>query len=254
MLKRNPNDAEKALLRKTGYFDFDSQGRFGLTELPETLKEQIRQRLAEKRVVQHIPADMSGLRVEENTRGITAVKDGRVFLRQQSRDPKTQKLSVKQTEENSSKIIGLKPGKLSPQRGARVITDNFGVAILDHAAEGKEKFVIIPWHKVWPRIQELKMRNAGKLPRLLRNGMLIRIAGLTGKQSDKNSVWRVFSVKQSKKLDLGSPDRVVMEDKGFGVWREVSLETLGPKRIEILPRSLVLATFGPKIGLSTPPA
>jgi len=36
-----------------------------LTELPDALKEQIRQRLAEKRVVQHIPADMSGLRVEE---------------------------------------------------------------------------------------------------------------------------------------------------------------------------------------------
>jgi hypothetical protein len=242
MIKRNPNDADKAVLRSTGFFDFDSQGRFGLTELPETLKEQIRHRLAEKRVVQHVPADMSGMRVEENTRGITGIKDGRVFLRQQSRDAKTGKLSIKETEENASKIIGLKPGKLTPQKGARVITDNFGVAILDHAAEGEEKFVIIPWHKVWPKIQELKARNAGKQPRLLRNGMLIRIAGLTGKQAGKNSVWRVFSVKQSKKLDLGSSDRVVMEDKGLGVWREVSLETLGAERITILPRNLVAAS------------
>ena len=254
MIKRNPNDIEKSLLRSTGYFDFDSQGRFGLTELPDVLKKQIRQRLAEKRVVQHIPADMSGMRVEENTRGITAIKDGRVFLRQQSRDAKTGKLSIKPTEESANKVIGLKPGKLTPQKGVRVITDNFGVAILDHAVEGEEKFVIIPWHKIWPRIQELKARNAGKQPRLLRNGMLIRIAGLTGKQAEKNSVWRVFSVKQSKKLDLGSPDRVVMEDKGLGVWREVSLETLGANRIEILPRNLVLSTFSPKTGISTPSA
>lgn len=242
MIKRNPNEAEKALLRATGFFDFDKQGPFGLTELPETLKEQIRQRLAEKRVVQHIPADMSGMRVEENTRGITEIKDGRAYLRQQSRDAKTGKLSIKTTDEHVGKVIGLKPGKLTPQKGVRVITDNFGVAILDHAAEGEEKFVIIPWHKVWPRIQELKVKNSGKQPRLIRNGMLIRIAGLTGKQSAKNSVWRVFSVKQSKKMDLGSPDRVVMEDKGLGVWREVSLETLGAHRIQILPRSLVMAT------------
>lgn len=252
MLKRNPNDTDKAILRSTGYFDFDAQGRFGLTELPDVLKEQIRQRLAEKRVVQHIPADMSGMRVEENTRGITSIKDGRVYLRQQSRDAKTGKLSVKETEENAAKIIGLKPGKLTPQKGARVITDNFGVAILDHAAEGEEKFVVIPWHKVWPRLQELKARNANKPPRILRNGMLIRIAGLTGRQAGKNSVWRVFSVKQSKKLDLGSPDRVVMEDTGLGVWREVSLETLGTKRIEILPKNLVLGTFAPLSGVSTP--
>jgi CRISPR-associated endonuclease Csn1 len=249
MIKRNPNDAEKSLLRSTGYFDFDSQGRFGLTELPDALKEQIRQRLAEKRVVQHIPADMSGMRVEENTRGISPDKNGRIIsengrvsLRQQSRDAKTGKITIKKTEESSAKVVGLKPGKLTPQKGVRVITDNFGVAILDHAAEGEEKFVIIPWHKVWPRIQELKARNAGKMPRIIRNGMLIRIAGLAGKQAAKNCVWRVFSVKQSKKLDLGSPDRVVMEDKGLGVWREVSLETLGIGRITILPNKFTTAT------------
>jgi hypothetical protein len=72
--------------------------------------------------------------------------------------------------------------------------------------------------------------------------MLMQITGLTGKQAEKNCVWRVFSVKQSKKLDLGSPDRVVMQDKGLGVWREVSLETLGPKRIAILRRNLTTAT------------
>jgi len=218
MLKRNPNDAEKALLRSTGYFNFDSQGRFGLTELPDALKEQIRQRLAEKRVVQHIPADMTGLRVEENTRGIIGMKDGRVFLRQQSRDAKTGKISVKPTDEAAIKVIGLKTGKLTPQKGARVITDNFGVSILDHAAEGEEKFVIIPWHKVWPRIQELKKRNSRRAPRILRNGQLVKLT--SGK---RKGTWRIFSIKNNSSgmaLDLGLPDEL------YPTWINVLLKSL----------------------------
>jgi hypothetical protein len=208
MLKRNPNDAEKALLRATGFFDFDSQGRFGLTELSEALKAQIRQRLAEKRVVQHIPSDMTGMRVEENTRGITEIKDGRIYLHQQSRDPKTGKLSLKETQENSSKVIGLKPGKLMPQKGVRVITDNFGVAILDHATSESNQLVVIPHHKVWLRINALKAHNAGKLPRILRNGHLIRF-----KEKGHEQIWRVFSVKDTQRgimLDIGKPDELAV--------------------------------------------
>ena len=220
MIKRNSNDAEKALLRSTGYFDFDSAGRFGLTELPEALKEQIRQRLAEKRVVQHIPADMSGMRVEENTRGIISDKDGRlvnedgrVSLRQQSRDAKTGKLSIKKTDESVKKIVGLKPGKLASQKGVRVITDNFGAAILDYAPKGGEKFVIIPWHKIWPRLQELKKCNGGKMPRILRNGQIIRVSG--GTYKDKGA-WKITSIKNQKtgiKLNLGQPDTVNTEEE-----------------------------------------
>jgi hypothetical protein len=242
MIKRNPNDAEKALLRSTGYFDFDSQGRFGLTELPDALKEQIRQRLAEKRVVQHIPADMSGMRVEENTRGITAIKDGRVFLRQQSRDAKTGKLSIKPTEESANKVIGLKPGKLTPQKGVRVITDNFGVAILDHAAEGEEKFVIVPWHKVWPRIQELKPKNSGKVPRLLRIGTLIRVPKKAGR-SDYRGLWMVRGVQLNQKagflVDLSSPDVIQYRvSKRDDCAQNIRLQSLCDGGLEILKTPL----------------
>jgi CRISPR-associated endonuclease Csn1 len=242
MIKRNPNDAEKALLRATGYFDFDSQGRFGLTELPDALKEQIRQRLAEKRVVQHIPADMSGMRVEENTRGITAIKDGRVFLRQQSRDAKTGKLSTKETDESASKVIGLKPGKLSPQKGVRVITDNFGVAILDHAAEGEEKFVIVPWHKVWPRIQELKPKNFDKPPRLLRIGTLIRVSKKAGR-SDYRGLWMVRGVQLNQKagflVDLSSPDVIQYRVSGRDdCAQNIRLQSLYDGGLEILKTPL----------------
>jgi CRISPR-associated endonuclease Csn1 len=242
MIKRNPNDTEKALLCSTGYFDFDSQGRFGLTELPDALKEQIRQRLAEKRVVQHIPADMSGMRVEENTRGITAIKDGRVFLRQQSRDAKTGKLSIKPTEESANKVIGLKTGKLTPQKGVRVITDNFGVAILDHAAEGEEKFIIVPWHKVWPRIQELKPKNSGKPPRLLRIGTLVRIPKKAGR-SDYRGLWMVRGVQFNQKagflVDLSSPDVIQYRVSGRDdCAQNIRLQSLYDGGLEILKTPL----------------
>lgn len=252
MTKRRPTPQEAALLRATGLYQADSEGRMHLADLPEELKQQLRARLAEKRVVQHIPSDMSGVKTEENTRRVLQVReDGRVDLRQQApRDAKTGvRPKPKTTDETAGKLLGLNPangdGKLKRQRGVRVITDNFGVAILDHAPEGEGKFVIIPWHKVYARIykglngeKSLVERNGGKMPRIIRNGMLVEIAGLEKKMTGKNGIWRVFSVKQGNKLDLGAPDRVVMESKGLGVWREVSLETLGAARIGILPARL----------------
>lgn len=244
MTKRRPTAQEAALLKATRLYKSGSDGRMVMDELPNELKEQIRRRLAEKRVVQHIPADMSGVKVEENTRGVIGFDEakGRVLLRQRSgRDAKTGLQTVKPTDEVPGKLLGLKPlngsGKLAGEKGVRVITDNFGVAILDHAAEGEEKFVVIPWHRVWHRLSELKPKNGGKAPRLIRNGMLIQVQNLPNKLASKAGVWRVFSVKQTLKLDLGSPDRVVMEDKGAGVWREVSLTTLGPERIQLLKAS-----------------
>ena len=102
--------------------------------------------------------------------------------------------------------VGLQPtngkGKLKPQRGVRVITDNFGVAILDNNAE--RRFQIIPWFKVWPRIyrglgeeKSLVEQNGGKTPRILRNGMLIRIGKfrvLKPTRILENSIWSVDSI------------------------------------------------------------
>ncbi len=242
MIKRNPNDAEKSLLRSTGYFDFDSEGRFGLTELPDALKEQIRQRLAEKRVVQHIPAEMSGMRVEENTRGLVLNKDGRVSLRQRSRDAKTGKLSIKPTEESANKVIGLKPGKLTLQKGVRVITDNFGIAILDHAAEGEEKFVVVPWHKVWPRLKELKARNAGKAPRVLRNGMLIRVQKKAGR-SDYRGTWMIRGTKFNRKsgamVNFTAADTIETVGSGRSdIYENVRVQALVDGCLEILKTPL----------------
>lgn len=243
MIKRRPTAQETALLRVTGLYDGpDPNGRMQLRDLPAALKEQIRQRLAEKRVVQHIPADMSGVKIEENTRGVVGVKDGRVLLRQRSgRDPKTGLQSVKTTDEVPGKLLGLNPpggdGKLKRQKGVRVITDNFGVAILDHAPKGEEKFVVIPWHRVWHRLEELKLRNGGKPPTVIRNGQLIRV-----KQGNYTGIWRVFSAKNNASgmaLDMGRPDVVRLQNKTEGHKINVLLASLAKAGLEILPCSLL---------------
>lgn len=262
MTKRRPNAGEAALLRTTGLYQADSEGRLHLADLPSALKEQIRQRLAEKRVVQHIPADMSGVKVQDNTRGVVGVDaaTGRVLLRQRSsRDPETGLQSVKTTDEAPGKLLGFDPpggvGKLKRQKGVRVITDNFGVAILDHAPDGAEKFVVIPWHRVWWRVFEksnpesLLHQNGGNRPRLLRNGQTISIAA--GTYAGR---WRVFSVKAKQagiKVNLGTLDCLGVEEDyldpetgkkrtrtATGCKLDAALPTMVKGGLEILSNSL----------------
>ena len=61
MTKRRPSADEAALLRATGLYKADASGRMHLAELPDDLQRQLRLRLRERRVVQHVPADMSGV-------------------------------------------------------------------------------------------------------------------------------------------------------------------------------------------------
>lgn len=170
-------------------------GTLCIDELPESIKQQIRERLAERRVVQHIPADMSGLKVEENTRGISKIENGRVYLQQQKRDEKTGKLDHNRSDEFPNKLIGLPSdkgtSKLKAIHGVRVINDNFGVAFLDRNKEAKSRFVIIPHHKVWHRIDELKIRNQRKRPTIIRKGDIIEF-----KKGEQLVRFRIFGAGQ----------------------------------------------------------
>jgi CRISPR-associated endonuclease Csn1 len=202
IVKRNPNDLEKRQLEALGVFGFNAENRFEMHDLADTLKEQIRQRLAEKRVVQHIPARMDGLRVEQNTWRVVAVKDDEVILRQRIRQPDGTR-PEKMTEEKAAKLLGLNPtnenGKLAKVKGALVIPDNFGVAL-------DPQPTVIPFHKVWTRLQELKKNNGDKMPRVLRNGQLIQFA-----ENGKTEIWKVFSIKNTARgimLDIGRPDEI----------------------------------------------
>ena len=222
IVKRNPNDAEKRELMALGIFHFNAEKRFEMRDLDNRLKEQIRQRLAEKRVVQHIPARMDGLRVEQNIWRVVSVKDGEATLRQRMRQPDGSR-SEKIADEKSGKLLGLSPtngsGKLAKNKGVLVIPDNFGVALT------KPEPTIIPFHKVWTRLNELKQSNEGKIPPVIRNGQIIVIP------SGKNfrGVWRVFSAKNNASgmaLDIGSPDVTRLKNKTDGHKINVRLATL----------------------------
>jgi CRISPR-associated endonuclease Csn1 len=186
IVKRRWTPAEENALKALGIFDKDSEGRFQMRDLESELKEQIRQRLAEKRVVQHVPARMDGLRVEQNMWRVVAVKQDEAAIQQRIRQQDGTR-KKKQTEEKVGKLLGLEPtrgmGKLKAIKAALVIPENFGVAL-------DPQPTIIPFHNVWQRLRELRTANGGKRPRVLRNGELIHVPRGTHKGE-----WRVFALK-----------------------------------------------------------
>jgi CRISPR-associated endonuclease Csn1 len=221
--ERRLNPEQQAKLAALGLFDFDERGQFRLRDLGPGLKAQLREKLAERRVVQHVPADMSGLRVEENTRGIVKRENGRVFLRQRKRNADG-KIVTNLTNEPEGKVIGLRRpdgsgGKLSVLNGVRVIADNFGVAILSNATlPPVERFAIIPHERVWRRLAELTERNGNKRPLVWRNGEIIELA-----KGARAGRWRIFSIKNDSSgmaLDLGAVDAIKAD------WINVLLKSL----------------------------
>lgn len=233
--KRRPNEVEVALLQRTGLYKSDSKGRMHMTDLNPSIKNQIRKRLAEKRVVQHIPADMCGVKIEENTRGVSQIRnDGRVELRQKaSRDARTGvRPPAKYTSEVAGKLLGLSPstgaGKLQHQKGVRVIDDNYGVAILHHTTDDEQKFVVIPWHRVWHRLEELRAKNRGRRPIVWRKGEMIEVPK-NGKPAGR---WRIKSISNEARdgiiIKLSTVDSESIETKP----KLASLLKSGAKRVD----------------------
>jgi CRISPR-associated endonuclease Csn1 len=233
ILKRHLTEPEQRELSALGIFGFDEEHRFQLNDLHESIKEQIRQKLAEKRVVQHIPARMDGLRLEQNMWRVKEIKDGEATLEQRIRQPDGSR-STKTSTEKVGKLLGIAPigggGKLKKNKGALVIPDNFGLA-LDPTP------TIIPYHKVWDRLQELKLNNHGKPVRVIKNGSIIKVAG--GKTY--KGIWKVFSAKNNATgmaLDIGSPDVVRLKNKTEGHKINVLLNSLIKDGLEVAKPSL----------------
>jgi CRISPR-associated endonuclease Csn1 len=209
LIKRRLNPDEQARAREMfkNYVEFEKDGTLHLIDLPGPFKEQIRRRLAERRVVQHIPAEMVGLPAQLNAWRVERVDEDRVWLRQSVRQPDgSRKKSVKDVDLN--KVIGLNPGdgngKLKAIRGALILDQNYGIAILDRAEpaalqEGKSKLQtpapvveMVPYRKVWHRLQELREANKGYLPKIIRSGQSIELP-----RGTHLGFWRIFSVKNN---------------------------------------------------------
>ncbi len=218
LVRRRLNSEQQGRAKELfkNYVEFEKDGTLRLIDLPKTFKDQIRKRLAERRVVQHVPADMSGMRAELNAWRVVSVENDNALLRQRIRQPDGTR-PLKEKKEKTSKLVGLRPGKLQKLKAALVVADNYGLA-LDPEPQ------IIPFHKVWVRLRELREKNGGRPVRVLRNGMLIHMP-----QGRYAGTWKVFSVKNNSSgmaLDIGRPDVVRLLNKSEGSRINVLLASL----------------------------
>jgi len=242
-----------ARLYKLGNKEGRSQ-KLELADLPCALKAQITARLTERRVVQRVPADMSGALLEETTWAIEKMEEGsdRLSLSQLSFDKKdnnektgARKRKLKPGSERAGKVLGLKDGRLQNNRGVRIIAGNYGLALFSPKLKLDPE--IVPHHQVWKRLEELKDRNGGRPVKVLKNGMLIRVQTQPKRaKTDYTGIWRVFSVKNNESgiaLDIARPDRVKPENKVPWAGINVGVKALLEAGIEIMVTPLTGAAY-----------
>ncbi len=216
------------------HYVLNDDGRMILRDLSISLKENIREKLMEQRVVKHIPADMGGALLKETMQRVLSVQgngeDAMVSL-SKKKDGKKEKNQVK-----ASKLVGVFPegaSKLKALKAAIEIEGNYGVAL-------DPKPVVIRHIKVFKQIMSLKEQNGGKPVRILKNGMLVHLT--SSKDPMRTGVWRIASIKDGKvgvKLDLQRAHCAAPTNKKHECnWREVDLISLLKKyQMKIYPTS-----------------
>jgi hypothetical protein len=225
--RRSVDDLGRGLLEKTGLFTFSAGNRPQMNDLSPAMKEQISSRLAEKRVVQHIPRKMSGLKVQQNIWRVVGApdEDGYVPLRQAIRGADG-KRTPKFREERPAKLHGYAPrgnpaeAKLSTLKGALIIEENFGIA-LDPEPQ------VMPFTQVWEAIRNLVKKNGGKPVRILRKGMVINVPNMPN--ASYPGLWRVHSISDKPRgimLDIADVSYVSARDKDQKCRCNVLLKTL----------------------------
>jgi len=152
------------------------------------------------------------------------------------RDPKNKdKRARKYTEEKAAKLLGLRPtngnGKLRAIKGVRVVDANFGLALWrkDGRLDGEPTTRIILWHKVWPQLKAIAVKeNGGKWPQVFRNGQIIHVPIAKG-QSDYKGYWQIVSIKNNESgmaFDIMRPDMTKLRNKVKWAGINVSVNTL----------------------------
>jgi len=259
MLKRNKNEAELSLLLQTGMFTKCTQNgennstncyEVRLNDIPKAVKQQVAERLAEKRVVQHIPADQSDYDLEETSWRYLCDYEGQaVILQKISRDLLISKNSGDfegwgnlPTSKETQALLAVKAIRETLikyninikliERGLLKITTEPYRSLIG-LKEGKLNALksvkiikqntnygitlgispkLIPFHNVPSQLQIIRAENGGKSPDIIRKGTYISVRSGTWK-----GAWRVTSVKQSKAYGL-SVDLVFphMVSKGKG--------------------------------------
>lgn len=201
-LRRIPAD-QRDFFRNAVPVQIDGDGRWQLRSLLEThpaIDRLIRTRLAERRVVQHVPADMSGMGLEQNTWRVMKVDGTRVHLRQKS--PRKAKgmrdVAYKHDEIDAAKAFGLTHGRLHAVKGIRVLNGNFAIVILDAPSVPEEQRIQIVRHnQVFQTLTDLRKLNGGRPPLLFRAGSIIEVP-----RGSRKGRWRITSTKKSEAYGL----------------------------------------------------
>ena len=181
---------------------------FFTSELPLYLKQQVKNALERKCVVQFLPSRMRGLKVEQNMWRVVSLEPDQVTIQQRIRNESNLRL-CKTERLQPVKLLGLYPekdkGKLKKLKSTLIMRDNFGVTTSSDPE-------VVPFHKVWKRLKNLKQEH-GKVS-LLRNGQLLVVPKERHRKVNRwelKGTWRIFSIKNNRggvALDLGYPDAI----------------------------------------------
>lgn len=240
LVKRHLTERERAVLaaKYPTLLRVSANGEIALKPLPDSLLSEITARLKECRVMQHVPAKMHGMAVEQTTWSIVSQDEAtrKVLLEQHTTDLKKGRYKddgarfVKNCEEKPTLLLGFgvpegQKSKLQTIKGVVKISENWGCAL-------DPEPVVIPYFKVFPRIRELRERNGGKPVRVLRRGQQIEV--LSG---NYKGVWTIVSIKDSQigiVLDMNHIDKVQIESRTEDSKREVRLKSLLGAGLKIL--------------------
>ena len=234
LVKRRLNDEEQRRAKTTfgSQVEITKDGELRLADLAPALKMQICERLKERRVVQHLPADVSGLRCKETVWRVFDPADTHRNSQRLARWLKQKEVAIPAPDAKTALIICRKrrAADVSSEEsaGGKVFRETktwrwvYDIkdksALLGLAPEGDitaaklkrikavkvlgdnfglaldpEPTLIRP-HKVWHQLETLRKANDRKPIGLLRKGTLIRVLRAKSATVDYHGVWMVRGI------------------------------------------------------------
>ncbi|MEI6675135.1 MAG: type II CRISPR RNA-guided endonuclease Cas9 [Verrucomicrobiota bacterium] len=272
LLKRNKSPEDWNLLRTLKIIQKDSEGRMRITAPPAAVKEQLSGKLAECRVMQHVPADRKGTKAELTTWGVVAIiGDEALTIQRTNRgsleldkaadsqgalcrkwvDNAPSKEATRLLKEHGNLLTArdrnlvqrgvckLTTEKLTKLLGPRPVLDNGKLKAIGGALVIGENYglALDPLPAIIPFHAVHKTLEA---LREKNHGKPVRVLrnGMLiriSNQGARNGIWRINSIKASLTIDLSRASVCGQPSKGTNAWREVGVRGLLTKGVEILP-------------------
>jgi hypothetical protein len=280
LVKRRLKDDEQRRAKTIfgSQVEITKDGELRLADLAPTLKTQICERLKERRVVQHLPADVSGLRCKETIWRVFDPADTHRNSQRLARWLKQKEVAIPEPDAKTALIICRKrrAADVSSEEsaGGKVFRETktwrwvYDIkdksALLGLAPEGDialaklkrikavkvlgENFglaldpepTLIRPHKVWHQLDALRTRNAGKPARVLRIGCLIQVKEKSSR-SNYQGTWMVRGVQLNQRSGYLldlSPADQILYRGQPGCFQQVSVATLLKCGLEVLKAPL----------------